>query len=262
MPRASGTLHPTARVSWASRSHRASSPRPGPAVDPGADPSSDAAGVGAGGEQQHARRRRRRGRRSSRRTAPAGRARRRSAPLVHQMLAAPATATPAPCASAEPSERTRPSRASWMPKMATAIDTSTVVPAGVTAAAMADAVIAAVATGPELTTRNEVPVSTTEPMSRATAISTRVAPMATSPNGTATTVSAGGEVRRPQLLRPPPRDRRADRQRQDAGAQPRVDDRGRSRRPHPRRSRGTAGRAPAAACAVATMATAPARAAR
>ena len=62
------------------------------------------------------------------------------------------------------------------------------VPAGVTTAATADAVIAAVATGPELTTRNDVPVSTTATMSRATAISAPVAPMANSPNGMAATV--------------------------------------------------------------------------
>ena len=47
----------------------------------------------------------------------------------------------------------------------------------------------AVATGPEETTRNDVPVRTTATISRARATSVLVAPMAISPNGRAATVS-------------------------------------------------------------------------
>ena len=55
--------------------------------------------------------------------------------------------------------------------------------AGVSNVATADAVIAAVANGTEPTTRNDVPVSTTDPMRRAIATSPVEAPMAVNPNG-------------------------------------------------------------------------------
>ena len=76
-----------------------------------------------------------------------------------------------------------------MPSAAMAIEARTATSAGATTAASADAAIAAVASGPEVTIRNDVPVSTTATISRARVIWAPAAPIASRPNGRAATPS-------------------------------------------------------------------------